>query len=60
MLLPSVGIRQLEAFLIEKGNQDLGAIDSWAIYFETTWTGVDLFSIVRELGLKTMVTLEKI
>ena len=54
------GFRQLEAFLIEKGNQDLSAQSIREQYIlKQRELGVDLFSIARELGLKTMVTLEK-
>ena len=54
------GFRQLEAFLIEKGNQDLSAqLIREQYILKQRELGVDLFSIARELGLKTMVTLEK-
>ena len=54
------GFRQLEAFLIEKGHQDLSAQSIREQYIlKQRELGVDLFSIARELGLKTMVTLEK-
>ena len=55
-----MGIPTLEAFLIEKGNQDLSAQSIREQYIlKQRELGVDLFSIARELGLKTMVTLEK-
>ena len=55
------GFRQLEAFLIEKGNQDLSAQSIREQYIlKQRELGVDLFSIARELGLKTMVTLETV
>ena len=47
------GFRQLEAFLIEKGNQDLSAQSIREQYIlKQRELGVDLFSIARELGLK--------
>lgn len=48
------GFRQLEAFLIEKGNQDLSAQSIREQYILNNELGVDLFYIARELGLKTM------
>ena len=54
------GFRQLESFLIEKGFKDLSAQSLREQYIlKQREQGMDLFSIARELGLKTLVTLEK-
>ena len=58
--VPEPLLEELQLFLIEKGNQDLSAQSIREQYIlKQRELGVDLFSIARELGLKTMVTLEK-
>ena len=54
------GFRQLESFLLEKGFENLSAQSLREQYIlKQREQGMDLFSIARELGLKTLVTLEK-
>ena len=54
------GFRQLESFLMEKGFENLSAQSLREQYIlKQREQGMDLFSIARELGLKTLVTLEK-
>ena len=54
------GFRQLEAFLIEKNQATLSAQSLREQYIlRQREQGVELYEIARNLGLKTMMTLEK-
>ena len=54
------GFRQLEAFLIEKNQATLSAQSLREQYIlRQREKGVEIYEIARNLGLKTMMTLEK-
>ncbi|MDK7142244.1 site-specific tyrosine recombinase XerD, partial [Streptococcus agalactiae] len=54
------GFRQLEAFLIEKNQATLSAQGLREQYIlRQREKGVEIYEIARNLGLKTMMTLEK-